>query len=130
MVSKGSAAEESTHLLSSMSSEGSRANENEDKDVTLYRARRIHTMTADEPEALVVRGERVMATGTLDALRERFPRAGVGDYGDAVLVPGFNDAHMHLMLAADELLSVDLSWRAVRLLAEVNTNVRALSRAG
>lgn len=129
MVSKRSASEESTHILSSMSSAGGRENANANEVVTLYRARRIHTMTADEPEALAVRGERVMASGKLDALRERFPRAGVIDYGDAVMVPGFNDAHMHVMAAAEELLSVDLSWGAVRSLAEVKTQLRAQAQA-
>src|SRR5689334_12948518 len=65
--------------------------------ITLYRARRIHTLTADTPEALAVHGGRIVATGGLGELRERYPRASVIDYGDAVIVPGFNDSHMHLM---------------------------------
>src|SRR5215475_4293198 len=78
MVRKGSASEESTHILSSMGGEGGQTNEHE--AVTLYHARRIHTMASDEPEALAVRGERIMATGKLDMLRERFPRADVVEY--------------------------------------------------
>ncbi len=97
--------------------------------VTLYRARRIHTLTADTPEALAIEGGRITATGQLGALRERFPRADVVDYGDAVIVPGFNDSHMHLMSAADEFLSVDLSWGAVRSLAEVKDKIRAQAQA-
>src|SRR5579871_3138391 len=76
-------------------------------DVTLYRAARIHTLTSDTPEALAVQAGRIVATGQVRELRQRFPHASVVDYGNDVIVPGFNDAHMHLMSAADEFLSVD-----------------------
>src|SRR5215469_638983 len=98
-------------------------------DATLYRARRIHTLTSDAPDALAVQGGRIVATGQLNELRERFPRASVVDYGDSVIVPGFNDAHMHLMSAADEFLSVDLSWDVVRSLSEVKAKIRAQAEA-
>ena len=102
---------------------------NQRDSVTLYRARRIHTMTTDQPEALAVIGGRIAATGQLGDLRERFPRAEVVDCGDAVIVPGFNDAHMHAMSAAEDLLSVDCAWGTVRSLAEVKAKIAAEAQA-
>jgi len=60
---------------------------------TIFRARRIVTMTDDAPEALASEGERIAATGSFAELRDRYPAAEVVDFGDAVIVPGFNDAH-------------------------------------
>lgn len=59
--------------------------------------------------AIAVLGERVVATGTRAGLLAQFPSAPVIDYGDATIVPGFNDAHLHLMMMAAQLLGVDLS---------------------
>jgi predicted amidohydrolase YtcJ len=87
------------------------------------------TPDAPEAEALAVRADRVVATGTLREMRDRFPRASVVDFQDAVIVPGFHDAHMHLMAAAEELLSVDLSWETVHSLAEVKSKLQAEAAA-
>lgn len=90
----------------------------------VVKARRIITMTPDRPEALAVVGEHVVATGRVGDLLERFPGAEVIDCGDGVIVPGFNDAHMHLAQAAEGLLHVDLSIKAVRSLAELKDRLR------
>lgn len=45
--------------------------------------------------AIAVEGGRIAATGTADALRDRYPQAAVTQMGDALLLPGFVDAHMH-----------------------------------
>jgi hypothetical protein len=92
---------------------------------TVFRARRIVTMTGDEPEAFAAEGERVAATGTLVALRERYPAADVVDFGEGVIVPGFNDAHAHLAVAAEDMLHLDLSIDAVSSLAEIIAKLRA-----
>jgi hypothetical protein len=92
--------------------------------VTIYRARRIITMNGASPEAFAVDGERVAATGTVRALRERFPAAEVVDFGEAVVVPGFNDAHAHLAVAAEDMLHLDLSVDAVSSLAEIGAKLR------
>ena len=86
---------------------------------TIFRARRIVTMTDDAPEAFATEGESIAATGTVAALRERYPGAEVVDFGDAVIVPGFNDAHAHLAVAAEDMLHLDLSIDAVSSLAEI-----------
>jgi predicted amidohydrolase YtcJ len=91
---------------------------------TIFRARRIVTMTGDEPEAFATEGERIVATGTLAALREQFAGAEVVDAGDGVIVPGFNDAHAHLAVAAEDMLHLDLSIDAVSSLAEIVAKLR------
>ena len=86
---------------------------------TIFRARRIVTMSDDAPEAFAVDGERIAANGSVAALRERYPSAEVVDFGDATIVPGFNDAHAHLAVAAEDMLHLDLSADAVSSLAEI-----------
>ncbi|WP_193627255.1 amidohydrolase [Brevibacterium sp. CFH 10365] len=66
-----------------------------------------------EPEALAVTGETITSTGTLAELRDRFPRAEVVDFGDSTIIPGLNDAHIHLALTAGDALHLDLSHEAV-----------------
>ncbi|HKF74681.1 MAG TPA: amidohydrolase [Candidatus Dormibacteraeota bacterium] len=92
---------------------------------TIYRAARVLAMTADEPEAFAVRNGRVTATGRLDDLSARWPAAEQVDLGDAVVVPGFNDAHAHLAITAEDMLHLDLSPDAVRSLADLRTLVQA-----
>ncbi|WP_372347133.1 amidohydrolase [Streptomyces sp. KL116D] len=82
----------------------------------LHRAAHIVAQHADgrpEPEMLAVADGRIRATGTVAALRDRFPGAPEADHGDATLVPGLNDAHIHLAIAAEDLLHLDLSAAAV-----------------
>ncbi|NBD29360.1 MAG: guanine deaminase [Alphaproteobacteria bacterium] len=45
--------------------------------------------------AVLVRDGRIAATGEASDLRRAHPRATVTDYGDALILPGFVDAHMH-----------------------------------
>jgi predicted amidohydrolase YtcJ len=66
-------------------------------------------MAGDAPEAFACRGEWVEAAGSLAELRERFPQAAVRDFGPACIVPGFNDAHQHPTICAEQSLQVDLS---------------------
>jgi predicted amidohydrolase YtcJ len=81
----------------------------------LYRAARVVSQHGEgpEPEAFAVEGGRVRATGGIAELRERFPDAEEVDFGRATVVPGFNDAHIHLAIAAEDLLHLDLSAEAV-----------------
>lgn len=92
---------------------------------TIFRARRIVTMTGDAPEAFVVTGERIVATGPFREMRTSFLAAEVVDAGDGVIVPGFNDAHAHLAVAAEDMLHLDLSIDAVSSLAEIAAKLRA-----
>lgn len=94
----------------------------------LYRAARIVSQQergGPEPEAIAVAGGRVTATGTVPQLRERFPGAEEVDFGDAALVPGLNDTHIHLAIAAEDLLHLDLSAGAVGGIGDLLAQVRA-----
>lgn len=76
--------------------------------VTLVRARRLHTLAGPPTEAMVVLGERIVATGLEDDLRDRFTFDRVVRL-DGVVLPGFNDAHAHPTMTAENLLHVDCS---------------------
>lgn len=67
------------------------------RPVTIFPARRVVTLDPSRPtaEAVAVRGDRVLAVGTLDEL-DVFRGATVDDrYVDHVLFPGFVEAHAH-----------------------------------
>lgn len=81
-------------------------------------------MTGDVPEAFAVVDGRVAHRGSLAELRERYPTAEVAEFGQATVVPGFHDAHMHLGSTADSFLQVDLSYPNVQSLAELGRRIR------
>lgn len=45
--------------------------------------------------AVVIDGGRIIAVGAADDMRSAHPQARVTDYGDALISPGFVDAHVH-----------------------------------
>ncbi len=45
--------------------------------------------------AVAIDGGRIVATGSAEALGARYPGAPVTDYGDALIIAGFVDAHVH-----------------------------------
>jgi predicted amidohydrolase YtcJ len=80
-------------------------------EMTLYRNGRIYTNDATAPwaEALLVRGEEILAVGDDDevsALTER--GAKVVDLEKHFVMPGFNDAHVHIGGAGADWLAVRL----------------------
>src|SRR3954470_3519283 len=75
---------------------------------TLVVADRIHTLAGPPVEALVLLDDRVAAGGDPRELRERF-RPDRTIEVDGVLVPGFNDAHAHPSMTAENLLHVNCS---------------------
>ncbi len=74
----------------------------------LVRARRLHTLAGDPAEAMVVFAGRVVATGDARILAEQFPVGRTVEL-DGVVLPGFNDAHSHPTMTAENLLHVDCS---------------------
>jgi predicted amidohydrolase YtcJ len=78
---------------------------------TVYAGARFHTLDdrLGTVPALAVRGERIVAAGTLDECRDA---AGAGsrevDLGGATVVPGLVDSHIHTAQYARSLVSVDL----------------------
>ncbi|MCA8880155.1 MAG: guanine deaminase [Rhodobacteraceae bacterium] len=49
----------------------------------------------DRRGAVAIEGGRILATGDADRLGARYPGASRHDYGDALVLPGFVDAHAH-----------------------------------
>jgi predicted amidohydrolase YtcJ len=96
-----------------------------DQRVEIFKARRVIALAEAEPapEALAVLGERIVATGTADDLARHFPDAALTDFGDGVIVPGFNDAHIHPSIVAEDLLNLDVSSGVVHSLADLTRKV-------
>jgi predicted amidohydrolase YtcJ len=71
-------------------------------DSVLYPARIVRTMDPSRPsaEAVLVRGDRIRAVGTLDELAAYGPARVDDRYREAVLFPGFVEAHSHVLGAA------------------------------
>lgn len=53
------------------------------------------TADHDSRGGVAIRGGMIEAVGHGDALRSQFPEARVTNYGDALILPGFIDAHVH-----------------------------------
>jgi predicted amidohydrolase YtcJ len=60
-------------------------------------------------EALAIRGDRILAVGTRDEIMKlKGPETKVVDLSGRFVMPGFNDAHMHLASAGLEKMNVNL----------------------
>jgi len=94
-------------------------------DVQLFRADRMITMTGDPAEAIAALGGVVIASGGLEDLRRTYPKAPVTDFGAATVMPGFNDAHIHLAMAAELLLHPDVSPDTVGSIGDIQDVIRA-----
>jgi predicted amidohydrolase YtcJ len=90
----------------------------------IFHARRVVTMGGFEASALAVTASHIAAVGERSELLERFPGSEVVDLGEAVIAPGFNDAHIHLAMTTDDLLHVDLSASEVTTVAEAQRRLR------
>ncbi|HEY1657128.1 MAG TPA: amidohydrolase [Candidatus Sulfotelmatobacter sp.] len=78
----------------------------------------------DREEALAVRGDRVLAVGKNAEIQKlKGPQTQVVDLGGHFVMPGFNDAHLHLADAALQKLNVDL--RGVKTLDEFRERILA-----
>jgi predicted amidohydrolase YtcJ len=75
-------------------------------------------------DAIAIRGDRILAVGTRDeVLKAKGPDTKLVDLGGRFVMPGFNDAHMHLAAAGQEKLSVNLA--GVKTLDEFRNRVLA-----
>src|SRR2546425_1178021 len=75
-------------------------------------------------EALAIRGDRVQAAGTeSEILKLKGPQTQVINLGGHFVMPGFNDAHLHLASAGFRRLTVDLT--GVKSLTEFRDRIRA-----
>ncbi|MEM7218444.1 MAG: amidohydrolase [Pseudomonadota bacterium] len=73
---------------------------------TIYRARQIHTLNPSNPSAthIAVRDGMVLGAGTLEELEPWGEFALDERFADKVLVPGFVEAHAHVMEGATGLM--------------------------
>jgi predicted amidohydrolase YtcJ len=72
---------------------------------------KIHTVDGAAPlaEAVAICGERIAAVGATDDIRKLAgPKTRVIDLAGKLVLPGFNDAHVHLVDGAEEIVGVDL----------------------
>jgi predicted amidohydrolase YtcJ len=72
---------------------------------------RVHTVDRARPsaQAVAVCGEVIAKVGTdAEVRRLAGPKTRVIDAGGRLLLPGFNDAHVHLVSGADAIVGVDL----------------------
>jgi predicted amidohydrolase YtcJ len=75
-------------------------------------------------EAIAVRGDRIQAVGKMvDVMKLKGAETQVIDLGGHFVMPGFNDAHLHLADAGMQKLSVDLT--GVKTLEEFRARVQA-----
>jgi len=75
-------------------------------------------------EAIAIRGDRIQAVGkTVDIQKLKGPQTQVIDLDGHFVMPGFNDAHLHLADAGLQRLSADLT--GVKTLDEFRERVRA-----
>ena len=89
----------------------------------IFRARRIIAQNGAPIEAFATTGGFIVASGGFEQLRTQFPSADVVSL-DGVVVPGFNDAHAHLAMAAEDVLHLDFSMKSVHSLAEIKAKIR------
>jgi predicted amidohydrolase YtcJ len=75
-------------------------------------------------EAIAVRGDRIQAVGkNLDVMKLKGPQTEVVDMGGRFVMPGFNDAQVHLADAGLQKLSIDVT--GVKTLEEFRERVKA-----
>jgi predicted amidohydrolase YtcJ len=80
--------------------------------------------SAQREEAIAVRGERIQALGkNVEIEKLKGPQTQVVDLGGHFVMPGFNDAHLHLADAGLQKLNVDLT--GVKTLEEFRSRVLA-----
>src|SRR6266851_3809102 len=71
----------------------------------------VHTMDSNQPtaEAVAIYGNRIVAVGWSKEIRKMAgPRTRVIDAGKRLVLPGFNDSHVHFLSGGFQLSSVDL----------------------
>jgi hypothetical protein len=93
-----------------------------------HNARVFTRMEPSRPhaEAVAVAGDRLLAVGSQAwVARHRGPRTRLIDGGGLTLLPGFIDAHCHVLSYAASLLSIDCSPRAVRSIADIQATLAA-----
>jgi cytosine/adenosine deaminase-related metal-dependent hydrolase len=89
------------------------------KSAMILRARCVAPMDGPiiDDGAVAVHGGHIVGVGKSELVRSEFPDDTVTDYGDAVILPGLVNAHVHLELS--DLTPPPGQWRLADWLAEV-----------
>ena len=94
---------------------------------TVFTNARVLTMDDAMPhaEAVAVSADRIVWVGSSsDAARISRPPARVIDCDGGTLLPGFHDAHIHLLAYASSLISIDCRPSAVASIADIQRAIR------
>ncbi len=81
-----------------------------DADIVLLRAK-VHTMDSNQPvaEAVAIRGNRIVQVGKKEAIEKRIgAKTRKIDLDGRLVLPGFNDSHVHFLQGGQQLSSVQL----------------------
>ncbi len=78
--------------------------------IRLYTNAQIYTVSAQSPtvEAFATQNGKFLATGTLKQLKSAYPLASEINLNGSTVIPGFIDAHGHLLGLGQSLLNADL----------------------
>jgi predicted amidohydrolase YtcJ len=99
------------------------------QDLIFTGGRVFRGLQAGFAEALAVRGDRVLAVGTAEDVAAAAPDARRIDLEGRVVIPAFNEAHMHLLPYGLGLAQVNLRAEEVRTLDEALRRIRAAAEA-
>jgi len=97
----------------------------EKADIILYNAN-VLTIDPDIPKAklVAVKGERIIYVGDDDKLGDlEGQKTQKIDCRGRTLIPGFNDAHCHILAFASSLLSVDCSPSVVSSVTDIKAQI-------
>jgi predicted amidohydrolase YtcJ len=97
--------------------------------IVLYGGRVFRGMAGGFAEALALRGDRVLAVGTLDEVEAAAPDARRVALEGRVVIPAFNEAHMHLLPYGLALAQVNLRAEEVKTLDEMLHRIREAARS-
>jgi predicted amidohydrolase YtcJ len=95
-------------------------------DLVLYNARAV-TLNPRHPGALTIyiKGDRILMVSKLDFDRSlTSPRALLIDCAGKTVIPGFHDAHCHVVGYAESLVNVDLSPVSVRSVEDIILKIK------
>jgi hypothetical protein len=99
------------------------------QDVIFAGGRVFRGLAGGFAEATAVRGGRVLAVGTPEEVAAAAPDARRVDLDGRVVIPAFNEAHMHLLPYGLGLAQVNLRAEEVRSLDELLSRIRAAAQA-
>lgn len=91
----------------------------------------ILTMSDSPPraEAVAIDGDRIVAVGSVEAVRAAAPHAEETDLQGGCVMPGFIDAHHHFSEGALLTSRLNLHWPAVETVADILERVRQEARS-